>query len=80
MTLKNFSEFDLFWPIRCEVKLIIFWKVWNYILKNREASVGKISQETKVVIPTVKQVINKLLKLKKIEMIGLGRAVRYRLK
>jgi Fic family protein len=54
--------------------------VWNYLQENKGAGVGEISKATKVPIPTVKQAINKLLKLKKIEMSGMGRAVRYRLR
>jgi DNA-binding MarR family transcriptional regulator len=54
--------------------------VWNYLQENKGAGVGEISKATKVPIPTVKQAINKLLKLKKIEMSGMGRAVRYALR
>ncbi|KKS95261.1 MAG: Fic family protein [Candidatus Gottesmanbacteria bacterium GW2011_GWA2_43_14] len=54
-------------------------KVWNYFLKVNEATPLEISKESGVVRATVNQVINKLLKLKKIERIGLGRSTRYRI-
>jgi hypothetical protein len=37
-----------------------------------------IMKKTKIARPTVKQVLDKLLRLKKIERIGLGRSTRYR--
>lgn len=53
--------------------------VWQYIEKaNGEVTPGDIARMTKVSRPTVNQVLEKLLKLKKIERIGLGRATRYR--
>lgn len=52
--------------------------VWEYLQKIEEASPAQISQKTKVAHPTVKQVLSKLLVLKKIERIGLGRTTRYR--
>lgn len=55
-------------------------KVWNYFLKVKEATPLAISKNTSVARPTVNQVLNKLLKLKKIERVGLGRSTRYRLK
>jgi Fic family protein len=52
--------------------------VWNYLLTVDEATPGEISRETKVARPTVNQALDKLLRLKKIERIGLGRSTRYR--
>lgn len=52
--------------------------VWKYIQSGEIFSPGEISKKTKIVRPTVNQALNKLLKLKKIEMIGLGRSTRYR--
>ena len=37
-----------------------------------------IAENAKVARPTVNQVLDKLLKLKKVERIGLGRSTRYR--
>ena len=54
-------------------------KVWNYFLKVKQTTPLEISKNTGVARPTVNQVLNKLLKLKKIERIGLGRSTRYRL-
>ncbi len=52
--------------------------VWEYIQTVKDASPGEIARKTKVVRATVSQVIDKLLRLKKIERIGLGRSTRYR--
>lgn len=54
-------------------------KVWGYFQTAKEISPLEISRDTKVARPTVNQVLNKLLRLKKIERIGLGRSTRYRL-
>lgn len=54
--------------------------VWNYLQKAKEVTPLEISKNTNAARPTVNQVLNKLLKLKKIERIGLGRSTRYRLK
>lgn len=52
--------------------------VWEYLKSVEEAAPGEISKRTKVARPTVAQVLDKLLRLKKIERIGLGRSTRYR--
>lgn len=52
--------------------------VWHFIEKAKEASTGDIAKNTKVARPTVKQTLEVLLRLKKIERIGLGRSARYR--
>ncbi len=52
--------------------------VWKYIQTAKETSPGEIAKQTKIARPTVNQALSKLLKLKKIEMIGLGRSTRYR--
>jgi len=54
--------------------------VWDYIQSVEEAAPLEIAKETKVKRPTVNQVLVKLLQLKKIERIGLGRGTRYRIK
>lgn len=53
-------------------------KVWEYIQKVGEATPLEMSEKTGTPRPTVNQVIDKLLRLKKIERIGLGRATRYK--
>lgn len=53
--------------------------VWNYIQKVKEAAPGEISKATKIPRPTINQVMDKLLRLKKIERIGLGRSTKYRM-
>ncbi len=52
--------------------------VWQYIKKVKETSIRDIAENIEVARPTVKQATNVLLKLKKIERIGLGRSARYR--
>jgi Fic family protein len=52
--------------------------VWQCFQKVKEVTTGEIIKKTKIARPTVKQTLNKLLDLKKIERIGLGRGTRYR--
>lgn len=52
--------------------------VWEYFQGVTEATPAEISKSAKVARPTVNQVLDKLLKLKKIERIGQGRSTRYR--
>lgn len=52
--------------------------VWQYLNTVPEATPAEISKATKVARPTINQVLNKLLLLKKVERIGLGRTTRYR--
>ncbi|PIR74611.1 MAG: Fic family protein [Candidatus Magasanikbacteria bacterium CG10_big_fil_rev_8_21_14_0_10_47_10] len=52
--------------------------VWEYLNTVDEASPSEISKKTNVARPTINQVVDKLLRLKKIDRIGLGRSTRYR--
>ncbi len=52
--------------------------VWQYIEKIKETSTGDIAKNTQIARPTVKQTLDVLLRLKKIERVGLGRSARYR--
>ncbi len=52
--------------------------VWEYLQTVVEASPKDISQNTKVGLPTVAQALGRLIRLKKVERIGLGRSTRYR--
>lgn len=52
--------------------------VWQYLQTVDEATPGDIAKNAKVARPTVNQVLDKLMKLKKIERVGLGRSTRYR--
>ena len=54
--------------------------VWQYLESVNEASPGEIAVKAKVARPTVNQAVNRLMRLKKIERIGLGRSTRYRKK
>ncbi|MCG2711157.1 MAG: Fic family protein [Candidatus Omnitrophica bacterium] len=52
--------------------------VWEYMRKVKEATPKEIAQKTGVARPTINQVLDKLMKFKKVERIGLGRTTRYR--
>lgn len=52
--------------------------IWKYIEEVKETSTGDIVKNTKIARPTVKQAMKILLRLKRIERIGLGRSARYR--
>ena len=52
--------------------------VWQVLESVGEATPLEISKKAKIARPTVSQALDKLLKLKKIERIGLGRTTRYR--
>jgi len=52
--------------------------VWRYLQDVSDAAPGTIAQKTGVVRPTVNQVLQKLLQLKRVERLGQGRSIRYR--
>lgn len=52
--------------------------VWEYIQTVAEATPLEIAKKTKVARPTINQALDRLLRLKKIERIGMGRSTRYR--
>ena len=52
--------------------------VWEYLQKAEESAPAEIAKNAHVARPTVNQVLNKLLRLKKIQRLGLGRSTRYR--
>lgn len=52
--------------------------VWQYLQTVDEATPKEIAKETKVAYSTVRQTLSKLLDLKKIERVGMGRSSRYR--
>lgn len=52
--------------------------VWEYLQKTGEAGPLEISQNTGVARPTINQIMEKLMGLKKVERLGLGRSTRYR--
>lgn len=52
--------------------------VWLYLQSVSDATPKQIIKKTGFPKPTVYQILNKFLKLKKIERLGLGRSVRYR--
>jgi len=54
--------------------------VWNYLVGVSETTAGTIVKKTKVLRPTVNQALVRLLEMKKIEKIGMGRTTRYKIK
>ena len=52
--------------------------VWKYLQTIQEATPMEIAQKTKISRPTVNQILDKLIRLKKIERLGQGRSTRYR--
>ena len=52
--------------------------VWKYLNTVAEATPAEISEKTNVARPTINQALDKLLRLKKVERIGLGRTTRYK--
>lgn len=52
--------------------------VWEYLQQHDSATPGEISKATGVTRRTINQVVDKLLQLKKVERIGLGRTTRYK--
>jgi Fic family protein len=53
--------------------------VWRYLQTVTEATPAEMAHQTQVARPTVNQVLNRLLSLRKIERIGQGRGTRYRI-
>ena len=53
-------------------------RVWNFLGTTTEATPGEIAATTGVARPTVSQALSKLMKLKRVERLGLGRTTRYR--
>ena len=53
--------------------------VWDYLLGVTEITAGEIVKNTKVLRPTVNQVLSRLLDMKKIEKIGMGSTTRYKI-
>jgi Fic family protein len=52
--------------------------VWNFIQSVGEATPAEMAQAARMPRPTVNQVLNKLMALKKIERLGTGRGTRYK--
>ena len=52
--------------------------VWDYITSVDSAAPGIIAKATKVAQPTVRQALDKLMRLKKIERLGQGRSTSYK--
>lgn len=53
--------------------------VWNYLLEVTETTAGEIAEKTGVLRPTVNQALDRLLTMKKILRIGMGRTTRYKI-
>ncbi len=52
--------------------------VWRYLQQVDEAAPGQIQEHTAIARATVNQALDKLVRLKKVEVLGQGRATRYR--
>ena len=52
--------------------------VWEYLQGAPEATQAEIAEQTNIARPTVDQAIRKLMRFKRVEKIGEGRATRYR--
>lgn len=52
---------------------------WEYLQKATEATPRDIAKNVGIARPTINQIINKLIRLKKVERLGLGRSTRYRI-
>jgi Fic family protein len=52
--------------------------VWEYLQQVDEATAGAIAKMTKVARPTVNQALKKILRMGRIQRLGLGRGTRYR--
>jgi hypothetical protein len=50
----------------------------EYLQGVEEATAGTISKISQVARPTVNQVLDKLLRMRRIQRLGLGRSTRYR--
>jgi Fic family protein len=55
-------------------------EVWQYMQDAIEVTPRELSEKLEIPRPTINQVLNKLLDLKKIERLGLGRGTRYKVK
>jgi len=53
--------------------------VWSYIREHKKVTPRELQKQLKMPAPTILQILNKLLNMKKIERVGEGRAVRYTL-
>lgn len=52
-------------------------EVWRYVSVAGEASPSDIAQATDIALPTVRKALDRLVELKKIKRVGLGRGTRY---
>ena len=52
--------------------------VWQYLQKISEATPLEIAKNAGIARPTVNQIMDKFIRLKKVERLGLGRRTRYR--
>lgn len=55
-------------------------EVWQYMQNAIEVTPRELSKKLGIPRPTINQVLNKLLDLKKVERLGLGRGTRYKVK
>jgi len=53
-------------------------EVWQYVQGAIEVTPKELSEKLEIPRPTINQVVNRLIELRKIERLGIGRATRYR--
>lgn len=54
-------------------------RAWEYLQKDTEATPRDIAKNAGIARPTVNQIMDKFIRLKKVERLGLGRSTRYRI-
>jgi len=52
--------------------------IWHYIIEHEVVTPKELREALKIAVPTVIQILNKLLEMNKIERLGNGRATRYK--
>ncbi len=55
-------------------------EVWKYLVIHSEATPTRISKETGIIIPTVRQALLRLLELEKVKRVGRGPQIKYQVK
>lgn len=71
----SFGSGESIEPLLTKIQLA----VWEYLSTTKEATPREISQQTNIGQDTLRQVLNKLIKLKKIERVGEGAGTYYKI-
>jgi len=54
-------------------------KAWEYMQEKKEVSPRDLAEKLSIPRPTINQIANRLLQMKLMSRVGMGRSVRYRL-